>query len=225
MLAPLPPTSEAELQQRLAAIAGQRVIDLAQQLDVPVPDDLRHHKGWLGELVELALGCDAASLSEPDFMQLGIELKTLPLNSKGQVQESTYVCVVPLQNTHQQQWQTSCVYKKLRKVVWLPVEADAAIPLAERSIGMGLLWTADEATLAALQRDWEELMTYITLGQFDALTAQHGDILQIRPKAANAKVLVDAVGPEGEAIRTLPRGFYLRTSFTRQILSEHYLAG
>jgi len=224
MTIPLPPISEAELQQRLAAIAGLQVKDLAAQLGVEVPDDLRHHKGWLGELVEQALGCNAASLSEPDFMELGIELKTLPLNHKGQVQESTYVCVVPLKNTHNQQWQTSCVYKKLNKVAWLPVEADASIPLAERTIGMGLIWKADEATLAALQQDWEELMTAITLGQFESLTAQHGDILQIRPKAANARVLVDAIGPKGEHIRTQPRGFYLRPSFTRQILAGHFLA-
>jgi len=225
MTAPLPPTSEAELQQRLASIAGLCVKDLAAQLGVTVPNDLSSHKGWLGELVEQALGCNAASLSEPDFMELGIELKTLPLNHNGQVQESTYVCIVPLQKTHHQQWQTSCVYKKLNKVAWLPVEADASIPLAERTIGMGLIWKADTATLAALQQDWEELMTAVTLGQFDSLTAQHGDILQIRPKAANAKVLVDAIGPDGELIRTQPRGFYLRPSFTRQILASHFLAG
>lgn len=223
---PLPqaPTSEAELQQRIDAIAGLQVAELAEQCGIHVPTDLRSHKGWLGDLAERALGCDAASLSEPDFMALGIELKTLPVNSKGLVQESTYICTVPLKNTAQHQWRTSCVYKKLRHVLWLPVQASPEIPLAERHIGTGLLWRAPENELAQLEKDWQELMSIITLGEFESLSAQHGDALQIRPKAANASVLVEAIGPEGKSIQTLPRGFYLRPHFTNHLLKQHFLS-
>lgn len=220
---PLPPTSEAELQQRLDAIAGLTVAELAMQLGVDVPADLRSHKGWLGDLAERALGCDAASLSAPDFTKLGIELKTLPVNNKGQVQESTYICTVPLKPSQQGHWLESCVYKKLRHVLWLPVQASAEIPLAERHIGSGLLWRAPEKELTALAQDWEELMNVIALGKFESLSAQHGDVLQIRPKAANASVLVDAIGPDGKTIQTLPRGFYLRPHFTNQLLTEYFL--
>ncbi|MCK4742312.1 MAG: DNA mismatch repair endonuclease MutH [Sulfuriflexus sp.] len=221
---PLPPTSETELQQRLDSIAGLTVAELAEQLNIDVPADLRHHKGWLGDLAERALGCDAASLSEPDFTKLGIELKTLPVNNKGQVQESTYICTVPLKPSQQGHWLESCVYKKLRHVLWLPVQASAEIPLAERHIGSGLLWRAPENKLTELAQDWEELMSVIALGKFESLSAQHGDVLQIRPKAANASVLVEAIGPEGQTIQTLPRGFYLRPHFTNTVLTEHFLS-
>jgi len=220
---PLPPTSESELQQRLDDIAGLTVAELAEQLDITVPADLRSHKGWLGDLAERALGCDAASLSEPDFTKLGIELKTLPVNNKGQVQESTYICTVPLKPSRQGTWLESCVYKKLRHVLWLPVQASAETPLAERHIGSGLLWRAPEKEITALAQDWEELMNVIALGKFESLSAQHGDSLQIRPKAANASVLVEAIGPEGQTIQTLPRGFYLRPHFTNRLLTEHFL--
>ena len=220
---PQPPNSEAELQQRITNIAGLQVGELAEQCGIQVPENLRSHKGWLGDLAERALGCDAASLPEPDFMALGIELKTLPVNQKGLVQESTYICTVPLKNTAKHQWQTSCVYKKLRHVLWLPVQASPEIPLAERHIGTGLLWRAAENELSVLKKDWEELMNIITLGNFESLSAQHGDVLQIRPKAANASVLVDAVGPDGQLIQTLPRGFYLRPHFTNHLLEQHFL--
>jgi len=213
-----PPQTETELQNRLDAIAGLSVTELAEQLGEPVAENLRHHKGWLGDLIEHALGCDAASLSEPDFTSLGIELKTVPLNKQGKVQESTYVCAVPMQTAINLQWQQSCVYKKLRYVLWLPVEADASIPLAQRRIGQGLLWRAPETALQCLQQDWEEHMDRISMGQFESITAHQGEVLQIRPKAANSKVLCDAIGPEGKIIKTLPRGFYLRPSFTRNIL-------
>jgi len=221
---PLAPTSEIELQQRVDEIAGLTVAELAKQCGIAVPTDLRSHKGWLGDLAERALGCDAASLSEPDFMDLGIELKTLPVNHKGLMQESTYICTVPLKNTATCTWKTSSVYKKLRHVLWLPVQACPDIPLAERYIGTGLLWRATENQLAALERDWQELMSIITLGEFESLSAQHGDILQIRPKAANASVLVDAIGPDVKLIQTLPRGFYLRPHFTNKLLKEYFLA-
>lgn len=223
MLRPDAPQSTTELEQRTRAIAGLTVSELAQQCGVAVPENLRSHKGWLGDLAERALGCDAASLSEPDFMALGIELKTLPVNQKGLVQESTYICAVPLKNASQCRWQDSCVYRKLRHVLWLPVQADSTIPLAQRRIGTGLLWRASEQELTALQQDWEELMQIIALGEFESLSAQRGDILQIRPKAANARVLVDAIGPNGEVIQTLPRGFYLRPQFTNSLLEIHFL--
>lgn len=224
MLRPDAPQSTAELQQRTEAIAGLTVAELAQQCGVAVPENLRSHKGWIGDLAERALGCDAASLSEPDFMALGIELKTIPVNHKGLAQESTYICTVPLKNASQHQWQGSCVYRKLRHVLWLPVQADPDIPLAQRRIGTGLLWRASDQALASLQQDWEELMQIVALGEFESLSAQHGDILQIRPKAANARVLVDAIGPNGETIQTLPRGFYLRPHFTNSLLKTHFLS-
>ncbi|WP_126456750.1 DNA mismatch repair endonuclease MutH [Sulfuriflexus mobilis] len=219
-----PPKSEQELLERCQAIAGLSVAELARQLDVTVPANLRQHKGWLGELVEQALGADAASLSEPDFRALGIELKTLPLNAQGRVQESTWVCSVPLRDAAGLRWEDSCVYHKLRHVLWLPVEADADTPLPERLIGTGLLWRAENEQLEALRADWEELMEQIALGQFESLDARHGEVLQIRPKAANARVLVEAVGPEGAPMQTLPRGFYLRAVFTNTLLQAHYFS-
>ncbi|MDI8106950.1 hypothetical protein MJN85_30220, partial [Salmonella enterica subsp. enterica serovar Anatum] len=36
-----------------------------------------------------------------------------------------------------------------------------------------------------LRLDWEELMDMIVLGQVERITARHGEVLQLRPKAAN----------------------------------------
>ncbi|RID08381.1 DNA mismatch repair protein MutH, partial [Escherichia coli] len=55
------------------------------------------------------------------------------------------------------------------------------------------------------------------------ITARHGEYLQIRPKAANAKALTEAIGARGERILTLPRGFYLKKNFTSALLARHFL--
>ena len=54
-------------------------------------------------------------------------------------------------------------------------------------------------------------------------SSAHGEVLQLRPKAANSKALTEAVGAQGEPILTLPRGFYLKKNFTGALLARHFL--
>ena len=65
-------------------------------------------------------------------------------------------------------------------------------------------------------------MEMIVLGHVEKITAHHGQILQLRPKAAHSRVLTEAYGASGKPIMTLPRGFYLRTQFTSSILEKHF---
>ncbi|MFU8797327.1 MAG: DNA mismatch repair endonuclease MutH [Gammaproteobacteria bacterium] len=216
-----PPTSEAELLQRATVLAGMTLAQLAQQCHQSVPPNQRHAKGWVGQLLETALGATAGSLSEPDFQLLGIELKTLPITSAGTPRESTYVCTVPLHNIHLYTWETSNVWRKLARVLWIPVETEAAI--SDRRLGMPLLWSPTPEQRAVLQQDWTDFAERISMGQLETLTARHGKYLQIRPKAAHAGILCDSIGATGELTSTLPRGFYLRTTFTTQLLKNHYV--
>lgn len=219
-----PPQSTAELLERAQQIAGLRILDLAQACAIPVPPDLRRHKGWLGQLLETCLGASAGSRPEPDFPALQIELKTLPINRYGKPCESTFVCSVPLTGTTLTGWENSWVWLKLQQVLWIPVEADPEIPLAQRHIGSAILWRPNAEQAEVLRQDWEELMDLIYQGELEKISAKHGTYLQIRPKAANARALCDAIDAEGSRFKTLPRGFYLRPQFTAQILASHYIA-
>ena len=153
---PTPPSSIEELMTRASALAGLRLGQLAHQLGVAVPLDLRREKGWVGQLIERALGASAASLAEPDFQLIGVELKTLPLDAHGRPRESIYVCTVPLETEAMgQRWESSWVRRKLATVLWMPVEGDNAIVIAERRIGNPLLWSPAPAEEALLRNDWE----------------------------------------------------------------------
>lgn len=217
-----PPLTLAELLTRAHAIAGLSLSELARQLNVTTPADFRQAKGWTGQLLEQVLGADAASLAEPDFRALGVELKTLPVLANGRPKESTYVCSVPLQSDGQSTWQHAWVRRKLQCVLWVPVEAEPAIPLAQRRIGSALLWQPSARQQAILQQDWEEHMDLILLGRIDEISAHQGTYLQVRPKAADHTALRNTTDPEGNTVKTLPRGFYLRSRFTAEILAEHY---
>ncbi len=220
---PSPPSSETELMQRAHALAGRSLADIANVCGVTVPDNLRRHKGWAGQLLELALGADAESLPEPDFRAIGVEMKTLPIDRNGKPRESTYVCTVPLDEGMEANWERSWICRKLSRVLWVPIEAEPEIPLPQRRIGTPLLWSPSEEETRALRQDWEELGDMIRSGELESITARMGTVLQLRPKAANSKVRCTSVGADGEAIITHPRGYYLRPTFTHAILQRHYM--
>jgi len=221
-----PPESEAELLDRAWDLAGLTMGELARNLDQQTPENLLRNKGWIGEILEQALGATAGSKPEPDFQLIGVELKTIPIkmvNQKyWQPKESTHVCTVPMINTQGMSWKNSLVKKKLSRVLWIPVEYNDQIKLTDRKIGSPLIWSPTTEEESFIKTDWEEFMELISLGELDQITAHLGEVLQIRPKAVNSKALTESVGKEGERVRSLPRGFYLRTSFTASLLNKHY---
>jgi DNA mismatch repair protein MutH len=168
----------------------------------------------------MELGATAGSKPEQDFLHLGVELKTIPIDTQGKPLETTYVCVAPLINIEGLTWQNSLVCHKLQRVLWVPVEGERQIPVGERRIGTPILWEPDPQELYLLQQDWEEIMELIALGKVEKLTARHGEVLQLRPKAANSKALTQSIAEDGSLKMTNPRGFYLKTAFTAMILNK-----
>jgi len=217
---PTPPQSEAELLQRSAQLAGKTLAQLADMIGIDIPQTQTRAKGWIGEAVEIYLGASAASKPEPDFQSIGVELKTLPLNRHGRPKESTYVCTVPLTELSGLTWETSIVKRKLARVLWVPVEADPSISFQQRRFGSVFIWSPDAAQEADLRNDWEEIIELISLGELDRITSSLGKVMQVRPKGMNASALTRTATATGEAGMTLPRGFYLRSSFTRSILEK-----
>lgn len=220
---PGPPEDEASLLARAQDLAGLTLETLAARAGLPMPADLKRDKGWVGMLLEWHLGASAGSKAEQDFAHLGIELKTIPIDAQGKPLETTFVCVAPLTGNSGVTWLTSHVHHKLARVLWIPVEGGREIPLRERRVGAPLLWSPDAEEDEMLRQDWEELMDMIVLGRVEQITARHGAWLQIRPKAANSKALTEGIGDQGQPIMTLPRGFYLKKSFTGPLLARHFL--
>ncbi|MBK4714909.1 MULTISPECIES: DNA mismatch repair endonuclease MutH [Tenebrionibacter/Tenebrionicola group] len=218
-----PPRSEEELMRQASRLAGYSLSELATLAGLPIPGDLKRDKGWIGVLLELWLGASAGSKPEQDFAAIGVELKTIPVDKLGRPLETTFVCVAPLTGNTGVVWETSHVRHKLHRVLWVPVEGERRIPLGERRVGTPLLWSPSAQEEEQLRRDWEELMDLIVLGRVEKITARHGEVLQLRPKAANSRALTEAVGAHGEAILTLPRGFYLKKPFTAALLARHFL--
>jgi DNA mismatch repair protein MutH len=215
-----PLKNETELVARCRLIEGLTFAQLASTLGVVIPSSPIQRKGLAGQLIELALGVTAGNQCAPDFLELGVELKTIPVNQSGKPAESTFITTIPLLTVHQQTWETSQCFSKLKRVLWIPIEGDRAIPFHSRRIGRGILWSPSTAEEQVLKQDWCELTLMIGTGQLAAIDATIGEYLQVRPKAADAKSLCYGFDEEGNTIQTLPRGFYLRSRFTARIISS-----
>lgn len=216
-----PPSSERVLLERCKRLVGCKIGDLASLLDCPIPTNMVRAKGWVGQLFEQILGATAQSKPVPDFEAIGVELKSLPIVDKGP-KESTYVCTVDLAKLTGKVWEESEVYLKLKRVLWLPYQAASHIPLPDRLVGQALLWSPSLQQSAALKADWQELTDRLAMGDVENVRAHQGQYLQIRPKAANSRARTWGVAADGRLQLTLPRGFYLRANFTREILKAHY---
>lgn len=214
--------TESALLEKARWLTGFTLGEIAQQLNMSVPIDLKRDKGWVGNLIETALGAKAGSKAEQDFAHLNIELKTIPVDAQGMPLETTFVSLAPLVQNHGITWQTSHVRHKLQRVLWIPIEGTRTIRLAERRIGQPVLWSPTQEQEQQLQQDWEELMELIVFGRLNDINATLGEVMQLRPKGRNNRSRAEAINQNGEKIQSLPLGFYLRKPFTAQIL-QHFL--
>jgi DNA mismatch repair protein MutH len=212
------PRSEDELRARAQWLAGRTIGDLAAALGLEAPVSGVRGKGKVGDLLEKVLGAEAGSAAMPDFPHLGIELKTIPVSAGGAPKESTFVCTISLSDAERADWETSVARGKLSHVLFVPLIGESKQPSSERVIGAPVFWRPTLDQEAVLRSDFEDAMGVIGAGGIEAITARAGRWLQVRPKAATGRARTISFGPDGEWIATVPRGFYLRATFTGAIL-------
>jgi len=217
-----PPSTEAELMQRARALSGFTLAEVAARFGLSAPPDLRRAKGFVGALIERALRGELAHWAATPHGALGVELKTLPVDATGRVLESTFVCTIPLAQIGEVEWDASWVRRKLARVLWVPVEGQRTIAVGARRIGEPLLWALPPEAETQLRFDWEELAGIIGRGDVETITGHIGRCLQIRPKARDSQARRRGIDADGARFHTLPRGFYLRATFTSQILRQNY---
>ena len=199
-------------------MAGHNLRELAARQGVALPSEPLRAKGFIGQLVERLLGANGTARDFPDFPALGVELKTLPVDALGRPRESTFVCVLDLARIAELEWESSRVKRKLERVLCVPIESGRDLVFGERRVGLPLLWSPSEAQLLVLRADYEEIAGRIAQGQVDSIRGTLGQALQLRPKAAHSRMRTRVLDADGAPARSLPRGFYLRASFTHELL-------
>lgn len=215
----------ASLMAHARALVGVELGDLADQMGLPVPAPTagaEHTKGWAGQIIERELGVETAGVAGPDFAQLGIELKTVPVDGKLRPRESTAVCQIDPIVISGESWETSTARKKLARVLFVALEVPPlARSVGERRVSAVRLWSPspDEETL--LRSDFELFVRdYFRRGRVGAINGHLGAVMQVRPKGKNAADQRAGYDETGAAIRVGKCGFYLRPNFVAAILRK-----
>lgn len=210
--------SREALLARARALSGLFVGEVAERVSRPLPADEKRAKGFVGDIIERALGASAGSRCEPDFPELGVELKTIPLDANGKPRESTFVCTLRFGEAIELDFAKSAAGAKLACVLFVPVET-SDVPLASRRVGRAMLWVPNTNERARLEADWGLVAGRLAAGEGGSLDAHAGEVLQVRPKgrrASDRRIVTDEHGPHWWQ----PRGLYLRPSFTYEVISR-----
>lgn len=216
----LPPQNIEELQERLHQIAGFTLAELAGQANIPLPISPLHGKGFQGELIERYLGASAPGLPIPDFPDLNIELKTVPVDENFRPLESTFICSAPLNEASARRYEDSILCHKISRVLFVFVVSPRNFSYEERYVAGFHFWSPDCDEERLIREDFEELYEMVATGHVDDITARMGTVIQMRPKAADGKALTDCPGPDGTLIKVRPRGFYMRRAFMEELLKK-----
>jgi DNA mismatch repair protein MutH len=201
-------------------VQGKTVGELAAQHRLRAGDDPVRTKGSAGEILEHVLGAAGGGAPVHDFPDLGVELKTIPVTPERAPLESTYVCTLSLADAETQEWESSWVRAKLACVLFVPLLGQSGLPWPSRVVDAPVLWSPTPGQEDVLRADFDDVVGLIGVGRIEELTAHRGRWLQVRPKARDGSVRTRAFGAEGEAIDTVPRGFYLRARFTGALLAD-----
>ncbi len=214
-----PPRDLADLQARANDLAGRALDELAATHAVAFGGrDGAKTKGKTGELLERILGATGGPHAVHDFPELGVELKTIPVDAAMHARESTYVCTLQLTEAESAEWSTSWARSKLSHVLWVPIVIDDDAPTR---VGAPRFWTPTREQDAVLASDFEDAMGAVAIGGIESLTARTGRWLHVRPKAASSRDRTWSVGgDDGAYVATVPRGFYLRQRFTTALLAD-----
>jgi len=220
----LPAASIPDLEALLRharALLGASLADLAEGLGLPVPTGGLRTKGWSGRIIERELGAKDGGGRGPDFAELGVELKTVPVDHSLLPVESTAVCHIDPMTIAGESWETSYVRGKLAQVLFVALEVEyrRVVSVGDRRVVGVRLWSPSPDEENLLRGDFELFVRdYVRRGRAADITGHLGRVLQVRPKARRASDLRDAFGSDGKPTRIGRCGFYLRPAFVGGIL-------
>lgn len=211
--------TEKSLLERAHSLKGKTIKDLLKA------KDFDKGKGAIGQIIEReGFGVANNSDANPDFKELGIELKVLPLKNvaKGlSVKERTKVCSINYNGLISEKWITSHAKNKLQKILFVFYYYDKANPVNSKILDY-LLFELENSSEPLIKEDWERTKGLVQDGKAHLLSESQNVILAASRSGAGK--LPESQWPEQPnkkySAKAKQRAFSLKPSFTKTLWIE-----
>lgn len=186
-----------------------------------IGDKCKMKKGASGLIVENLLGIENNSRPEADLVQIGCEIKILPLqkNRDGSIKakEPTAIQMINYCEVAKETWETAKIRSKINLTFWvvyLAKENGKSKPQDDYVIVDYFLDHPSDVTNGVFKTDWEEIQSYIKRGDADRLSCSMGTYLEPKTKGKNSQDKTDALDGNGGITRARRRAFYYKKNYT-----------
>ena len=209
--------SENELMQKAREAVGKSFNEIDQH------DRLgKRQKGGFGHIIEEShFGYEINSNAEPDFKDLGIELKVTPFrkNKNGTLsaKERLVLNIINYMEEVHTEFETSSFWKKNRKLLLMFYEWKQEIERGDFRVVETILYDYPEEDLIIIQKDWEYIVGKIRAGEAHLLSEGDTQYLGACTKGANKSSVrqqpySDIMAPQ--------RAYSLKQSYMTSIVRE-----
>lgn len=169
----------------------------------PNINKIKKNKGFIGQIVEKFFFIKNNNRQEVDIENLGIEIKTVPLNKYFLPKEKTYICNINI-NDFKFEWKNSNLYKKLNTILWVPYQGCCKIPLYDKIIFIPFIYKISPLEEKKIKREWIEIVeNHIYNKQINITSLEYLEI-KIKKSTLNKNYYA----------------YYLNKKFTKMILKK-----
>lgn len=193
--------------ERLEALKGKNLHDVARKHGVTIFKNGKQNKGWVGHVCERELGLPINSSRNPNFGSWELKSTSLKYLKNGKItpKETIAICMIDPVFVKKVTFEESHLWAKLQKTV-----------IVARTVGSNFMepsfvydvrgYDLESDELAQVKKDFYEIQDCLRDPKrgFDALTGRMGKLVQPRTK-----------GPGGKAFKS--RAFYARTQMVKAI--------
>jgi DNA mismatch repair endonuclease MutH len=205
-----------ELRNRAEFLKGKFISELKPTLDVK-------DKGAIGKIIEeYGFGLKNNSEAQPDFHEVGVELKVVPLKTSGKglsVKERTKICSINYNLIIDSNWETSNAKHKLDHILFVFYEYNKIVHLNSQIKDFYFFELKTQLAEPIIQLDWKRTKQMVVEGKAHELSESQNKILAASRSGAGGP----SVSKQPNTIlqrNASKRSFSLKPSYTNVIWAE-----
>jgi len=194
---------------------------LRNSCESDVINHLYSGKGNFGQVLEkYYFGYEPNSVAEPDFPEIGMELKSSPLKEvKVEVfraKERLVLNIINYFNVVNQEFETSDFYKKNSNILLVFYLYESGLDILDFTIKLVDEWSFTETDLEIIKKDWEIINKKIIDGKAHELSEGDTFYLGACTKGANSRSLRKQ--PNSEAL-AMQRAYSFKMGYVNHIIA------